>query len=120
MQLSGKDVSGNRAGAIDYRITFEVINKAMISNVMNYPNPFTSQTKFVFTLTGSEVPDYFKIQIMTVSGKVIREIMRDELGSYISEIILQILPGMERISLAINSLTDYICIVLLQNSQVSR
>lgn len=80
LQLRGKDVSGNRAGAIDYRITFEVINKAMISNVMNYPNPFTSQTKFVFTLTGSEVPDYFKIQIMTVSGKVIREIMRDELG----------------------------------------
>jgi len=81
LQLSGKDVSGNRAGSIDYRITFEVINKAMISNVMNYPNPFTSQTKFVFTLTGSEVPDYFKIQIMTVSGKVVREIMRAELGA---------------------------------------
>ncbi len=78
--LHGEDVTGNDAGALDYRTTFEVINKSMISNVMNYPNPFSTQTKFVFTLTGSEIPDYFKIQIMTVTGKVVREIMRDELG----------------------------------------
>jgi len=80
LQVHGEDESGNVAGDIDYRITFEVINKAMVSNVMNYPNPFSSQTKFVFTLTGSEVPDYFKIQIMTVSGKIVREIMRNQLG----------------------------------------
>ena len=80
LQVHGEDVSGNNAGDLDFRTTFEVINKAMISNVMNYPNPFTSQTKFVFTLTGSEVPDYFKIQIMTVTGKIIREILRNELG----------------------------------------
>ncbi|MFI5170781.1 MAG: C25 family cysteine peptidase [Chitinophagales bacterium] len=80
LQIHGEDVSGNNAGELDYRISFEVINKAMISNVMNYPNPFTTQTRFVFTLTGSEIPDYFKIQIMTVSGKIIREIMRSELG----------------------------------------
>ena len=80
LQIHGEDVAGNDAGDIDYRTTFEVINKSMISNVFNYPNPFTSQTRFVFTLTGSEVPDYFKIQIMTVSGKVVREIMRNELG----------------------------------------
>lgn len=80
LQIHGEDVAGNNAGQIDYRTTFEVINKSMISNVFNYPNPFTSQTRFVFTLTGSEVPDYFKIQIMTVSGKVVREIMRNELG----------------------------------------
>ncbi len=80
LHLHGEDETGNEAGDVDYSISFEVINKAMISNVMNYPNPFTSQTKFVFTLTGSEVPDYFKIQIMTVTGKVVREIMRSELG----------------------------------------
>lgn len=80
LKIHGKDRTGNKAGNIDYRITFEVINKSMISNVFNYPNPFSTQTRFVFTLTGSEVPDYFKIQIMTVSGKVVREIMRSELG----------------------------------------
>ncbi|MBC8172847.1 MAG: hypothetical protein H7X71_02980, partial [Chitinophagales bacterium] len=80
--LHGEDASGNESGnSIDYTISFEVINKPMISNVFNYPNPFTTQTRFVFTLTGSEVPEYFKIQVMTISGKVIREIMRNELGN---------------------------------------
>lgn len=79
--IQAKDASGNKAGGgTDYRISFEVINKPMISNVLNYPNPFTTQTHFVFTLTGSEVPDYFKIQILTVSGKIIKEIMLPELG----------------------------------------
>lgn len=79
--ISGQDASGNLVGGgMDYRIGFEVINKPMISNVLTYPNPFTTQTRFVFTLTGSEVPEYFKIQIMTVSGKVIREILGPELG----------------------------------------
>ena len=44
------------------------------------PNPFSTSTKFVFTLTGSEVPDEFQIQIFTVTGKVIREIDEAELG----------------------------------------
>jgi flagellar hook assembly protein FlgD len=47
---------------------------------MNYPNPFTTSTQFVFTLTGSTVPDVFTIQILTVTGKVVREITRQELG----------------------------------------
>lgn len=71
---------GNTANGIDYRIAFEVVNRAAITNVLNYPNPFTSSTRFVFTLTGSEVPTFFKIQILTISGKVVREIMLDELG----------------------------------------
>ncbi|MBK8488130.1 MAG: hypothetical protein IPL48_10105 [Bacteroidetes bacterium] len=79
--ITANDVSGNLAGGgIDYRISFEVINKPMISNVLNYPNPFTTQTHFVFTLTGNEVPDYFKIQIMTVTGRIIKEILKPELG----------------------------------------
>jgi len=47
---------------------------------MNYPNPFTTSTRFVFTLTGSKIPDVLTIQIMTISGKVVREITKDELG----------------------------------------
>jgi len=80
MTVFAKDRSGNRSGANDYNISFEVINEAQVSNVLNYPNPFTSSTKFIFTLTGSEVPEEFKIQIMAVSGKVIREITKEELG----------------------------------------
>lgn len=85
--VQAQDRSANVSGTygvagdgIDYRLSFEIINKSMISNVLNYPNPFTTKTRFVFTLTGSQVPTFFKIQIMTVSGKVVREIMLDELG----------------------------------------
>lgn len=79
--VQAKDKSDNQSGAIDYKIHFEVINKATITEVMNYPNPFSTATHFVFTLTGSEVPTYFKIQILTITGKVIREITNDELGA---------------------------------------
>jgi hypothetical protein len=78
--VSGKDVIGNTAGALDYHINFRVISKPMISNLLNYPNPFTTATAFVFTVTGTVVPQNIRIQILTVTGKVIREITKDELG----------------------------------------
>jgi hypothetical protein len=80
LRVQAKDRSQNRSGSLDYLIGFEVINKSTITNVMNYPNPFTTSTRFVFTLTGSEVPAIFKIQIMTITGKVVREVHKDELG----------------------------------------
>ncbi len=78
--VSGRDVMGNTAGAIEYHVTFTVITKSMISNLLNYPNPFTTSTAFVFTVTGSEVPQNIRIQILTVTGKIVREITKDELG----------------------------------------
>lgn len=78
--VSGKDVVGNQAGKISYRVDFRVINKPMISNFMNYPNPFTTSTAFVFTITGSQIPQNIRIQILTITGKVIREITQEELG----------------------------------------
>jgi hypothetical protein len=78
--VSGKDMSENNAGTIQYRVAFQVYNKPMISNMLNYPNPFTTSTAFVFTVTGSEVPQNIRIQIMTVTGKIVREITKDELG----------------------------------------
>ncbi len=78
--VSGKDRSGNESGQLEYKVVFTIINKPMISNLLNYPNPFTTQTAFVFTVTGSEVPQNMKIQILTVTGKIVREITREELG----------------------------------------
>ncbi|MCX8019639.1 MAG: C25 family cysteine peptidase [Chitinophagaceae bacterium] len=78
--VQGKDKSNNTAGAMEYRVRFRVINKPMISNLLNYPNPFTTSTAFVFTITGSEVPQNLKIEIMTVTGKIVREITKEELG----------------------------------------
>ncbi|HEY8896302.1 MAG TPA: C25 family cysteine peptidase [Niastella sp.] len=76
----GKDASGNKASDIAYRIGFKVISKPMISNLLNYPNPFSTSTAFVFTVTGSDIPQNIRIQILTVTGKIVREITMNELG----------------------------------------
>lgn len=78
--VQASDKSGNASGAIDYRIHFEVQTKPSITEVLNYPNPFSTRTQFVFTLTGTEPPDEVLIRIMTISGRVVREIRSDELG----------------------------------------
>lgn len=80
LTIKAEDKSGNKSGTMDYRISFKVISKPMISNLLNYPNPFSTSTAFVFTLTGSEIPQNIKIQILTVTGKIVREITKDELG----------------------------------------
>lgn len=79
--VTGKDRSNNTAGnTLKYDVQFTVENKPSITHVLNYPNPFSTSTQFIFTMTGSEIPSQFKIQILTVTGKVVREIKRHELG----------------------------------------
>lgn len=80
LRASAEDASGNKTGGEPYEVSFEVINESTITHFYPYPNPFSEQTRFIFTLTGSEIPDFIKIQIMTVSGKVVREITQEELG----------------------------------------
>jgi hypothetical protein len=78
--VKARDRSNNASASVQYSIRFEVINKSTITQVLNYPNPFSTRTHFVFTLTGSEIPEDFRIQIMTITGKVVREIRKEELG----------------------------------------
>jgi len=79
--VQGQDISGNISGDLSYRVDFEVIHESTISYLMNYPNPFSTSTRFVFTLTGDKIPDHMTIQIMTVTGKIVREITLAELGT---------------------------------------
>lgn len=79
-RVQASDVTGNRSGLQPYQINFEVINESQITHFYPYPNPFSTKMRFVFTLTGSEIPDEIKIQIMTVTGKIVREVTQDELG----------------------------------------
>jgi hypothetical protein len=80
LRIEAKDASDNSAGSSDYQIGFKVITKSSLSNVLNYPNPFSTSTQFIYTLTGLEIPESFKIQIMSVGGKIVREITHQELG----------------------------------------
>lgn len=79
LKLRGKDASGNYNTTSDYAVDFEVINEQTITNFLPYPNPFTTSMKFVFQVTG-KVPDKIKVQIMTVTGKIVREVFKNELG----------------------------------------
>jgi hypothetical protein len=80
LSVSVKDASGNLASEEDYKISFKVVTKSSITNVYPYPNPFTTKTRFVFTLTGDKTPDYFKISVISISGTVVKEITLDEFG----------------------------------------
>ncbi|WP_281616447.1 C25 family cysteine peptidase [Flammeovirga sp. SubArs3] len=87
LEVRGKDPSGNNTGytkndARDNKlqVDFEIIKEASITNFYPYPNPFSDRVKFVFQITGIDVPEEIKIQIMTVTGRVVKEIFQDELG----------------------------------------
>ncbi|MEP1094429.1 MAG: C25 family cysteine peptidase [Cyclobacteriaceae bacterium] len=79
-RVDAEDASGNDSGTEPYEVTFEVINESTITHFYPYPNPFSTSCRFVFTLTGNEIPDQLKIQILTVSGRVVREILQSEIG----------------------------------------
>lgn len=79
LAVQGADVKGNKAGSLFYQIEFNVLEKNTISNFFPYPNPFSTSCQWVFMLTGEE-PEDFKIQVMTVTGRVVREIFKSELG----------------------------------------
>lgn len=81
LMVEGKDAVGNTNNTTNYIIDFEVINESAITHFYPYPNPFTTSMKFVFTLTGDKIPDRIKVQIMTVTGKIVREVFKEDLGN---------------------------------------
>jgi hypothetical protein len=81
LEIKGGDPSGNLAGKLLHETSFEIIREQQISHLLPYPNPFTTQTRFVYTLTGTEPSVDVNIQIMTISGRVVKEISSAELGT---------------------------------------
>lgn len=81
LKVSATDALGIASGNSDYEIEFTIINKSSITNFFPYPNPATTNIRFVFTLTGSALPDDLLIRIMTITGKVVKEINKHEFGN---------------------------------------
>ncbi len=77
---NAQDNNGNQAGALNYEIEFEIITANQLSRLLPYPNPFTTQTRFVYTMTGAEPPSQFLLRILTASGRVVREVSQEEFG----------------------------------------
>ena len=78
--VNGRDASGNSAGAVSYSIRFRVETRSALSRMVNYPNPFSTQTCFYYTFTGAEPVAHFRLQIMTLSGRIVREVTEAEFG----------------------------------------
>lgn len=74
LKVQGYDYKGNESGKVEYLIHFQVVNEKAITQVLNYPNPFSSSTRFVYTLTGNELPYRFDIEIYTITGKLVKVI----------------------------------------------
>lgn len=80
IKLRSKDLTGNYNTNADLEICFEVINQSTITNFYPYPNPVVNSMKFVFTITGETIPEKIKIQISNMNGKIVREILKEEIG----------------------------------------
>jgi hypothetical protein len=76
LHLKAWDVLNNSGEGYTEFIVEEKANLAL-SHVLNYPNPFTTNTRFMFEHNKPGVPLDLKIEIFTVSGKVIKTITQN-------------------------------------------
>ena len=65
------DVANNSA---EKSIEFTVLEEKEIEiqNVLNYPNPFTTNTEFIFQHNQAGIPLDIKLEVFTVSGKLVK------------------------------------------------
>jgi len=74
LEILAKDASGNFFDSTSSRTTFFVFNESDLTDVFNYPNPFTNETNFTFSLRGTEIPEEVKIKVYTITGRLILDI----------------------------------------------
>jgi hypothetical protein len=74
LKIIAKDASGNYADTTTDEVQFRVSGEPSLLNVYNFPNPFSKDTYFTFTLTGSNIPEEINIKIYTIAGRLIKEI----------------------------------------------
>lgn len=74
LKVFANDGFGNIADSSGLVKRFVVSNETQILNVFNYPNPVRQNTYFTFRLT--QVPDKIKIMIYTISGRLVKEIVK--------------------------------------------
>ncbi len=76
IKVKAWDVANNAAeGYTEFIVASNA--KAALSHVLNYPNPFTTKTKFQFehNLVGQQL--HVRVNIFTVSGKIVKSIDQD-------------------------------------------
>jgi hypothetical protein len=71
LTVNAWDVFNNSSTAEIQFVVFNENQELVITNVLNYPNPFVNYTEFWFNHNSSGVLDV-SVQIFTVSGKLVR------------------------------------------------
>lgn len=74
LRVEAQDARGNSSGATPYEISFVVEYETSIMLDGPYPNPFSTETSFDLSLSGTERPNVFTFQIMDVTGRFVREL----------------------------------------------
>lgn len=74
LKVQSQDRMGNLSGDEPYTIRFRVLNENTITPIFNYPNPFSTRTRFLFTLTGADIPVRFRIDVYTITGRMVRRL----------------------------------------------
>lgn len=73
LKMKAWDVANNSAEAYTEFVVVKN-SEAALQYVLNYPNPFTTNTQFMFNHNQPGVPIDVQVQIYTVSGKMIKSI----------------------------------------------
>jgi flagellar hook assembly protein FlgD len=87
LSIRAWDVLNNSS---EYILTFNIVKdeELVLDHVLNYPNPFTTKTQFWFEHNRPEQNLQVRIQIFTLSGKVVKTIKRtiNDAGNRSSEV----------------------------------
>jgi hypothetical protein len=75
--VQGTDRSGNLSGDLEYKISFEVIHESMISQMMNYPNPFSTTSVLSFSNPSHLNLDLVVIDMLGQEVQTIKNITTD-------------------------------------------
>ncbi len=80
LRVEAKDVHGNISGEDPYEVTFKVTNSSFLNVSISdpYPNPSTDAFTFTMVLKGSDLPEEFTVQIISVNGKLLQEVNFDK------------------------------------------
>lgn len=71
LAVEARDVRNNSSGAVPYTIQFEVTYENGILLLAPYPNPSSSDVRFDLVITGNNLPDYARLQLVSATGATV-------------------------------------------------
>ncbi len=79
LQVNAKDKAGNKAGDLNYQVTFVIDDSIAEEPFSVYPNPTEGPVEFQFFL-GERIPDIFYMRIYTSTGQEVHRADREDFG----------------------------------------